>query len=70
MNSLARTLDITFNGTARGKDREVCFMLLSCKFNEQGRVNYISNGARKDCITMLKELLARFEGQPEQSGTA
>lgn len=68
MKKVAGGLDQIFNG---GKDyKDVCFVLLSCHFDTTDRVNYISNGRRSDIIVMLKELLARFEGQPEQSGTA
>jgi hypothetical protein len=36
-----------------------------------GRVNYISNGAnRRDIISLMKEMIARFEGQPEVTGHA
>ena len=32
--------------------------------------NYISNADRADVVTLLKEQLARFEGQPEMKGSA
>jgi hypothetical protein len=35
-----------------------------------GRLNYISNGERKQMTTLLKEFLARAEGQPAMKGTA
>lgn len=70
MNAIAQALDELFNDDAGPK--KVCFMLLVTEFGktEGGRVNYIANGARDDCHAMLKELLARWEGQPEQAGTA
>lgn len=34
------------------------------------RVNYVSNSDRQDIVVALKEILARFEGQPQQSGRA
>lgn len=72
MNAIANALDETFNGTERPK--RVCFVLLQTNFSEfdgpNPRVNYISNGERKDIVTMLKEIVARFEGQPKQSGKA
>lgn len=69
MNELARALDDVFNGNVRPK--KVAFVLLISEFGiTTGRVNYISNGERSDIVTMLKEITARFEGQPEQSGTA
>jgi hypothetical protein len=70
MDALARDLDAIFNGPRRGKDRNVCFTLLVTDFNKSSRVNYISNGNRADVVNMLKEVIARFEGQPEMSGKA
>jgi hypothetical protein len=36
-----------------------------------GRCNYMSNGAdRKDIVVLMKEMIRRFEGQPELSGQA
>ena len=69
MNDLARALDDIFNGEARPK--KVAFVLLVTEFDSMaGRVNYIANGNRKDITVMMKEVLARFEGQPEQKGQA
>ena len=72
MNAVARALDETFNGGARGKDRKVGFVLLVFEYGEQeGRCNYISNGAdRRDVVTLLKEQIKRFEGQPDITGRA
>lgn len=72
MQRLAADLDVIFNGNAKGHDRKTCFVLLISPFDGPvgQRVNYISNGERKDVVTMLKEITARFEGQPEQKGTA
>lgn len=70
MNALAGTLDRIFNGDARGDNRKVGFVLLAFNFGEESRANYISNAERKGIITTMKELLARFEGQPEISGRA
>jgi hypothetical protein len=72
MNAVARALDELFNGEKRGKSREVGFVLLVFPFGEkEGRCNYISNGAdRRDIVTMMKEQIKRFEGQPEMSGRA
>lgn len=39
--------------------------------NFDGRCNYMSNGAdRRDIVTLMREMIARFEGQPELSGRA
>ena len=75
MNELARILDVAFNGEKKGKARKTGFILMVYPFNNlaQGdaRCNYISNGAdRKDVVVLMKEMIARFEGQPEQKGTA
>jgi hypothetical protein len=40
-------------------------------FGDKGRANFISNGAdRKDIVVLFKEIIARFEGQPEMKGRA
>jgi hypothetical protein len=72
MNDVARFLDRMFNEHARGKDRKVGFVLLVFPFDDkEGRCNYISNGAdRKDIVTLFKEQIKRFEGQPEMRGSA
>lgn len=72
MEAIARTLDEFLNDGTKGKDRQTGFVLLVFPFNSQdGRCNYISNGAdRRDIVTMMKEQIARFEGQPEMKGRA
>ncbi len=72
MKNLAAFLDTYFNGRARGQDRKTGFILMVFPFGEaEGRCNYISNGAdRKDVVTMMKEQIARFEGQADVSGKA
>lgn len=66
MNELARLLDFYFNGDTKCQDRQTGFVLLVFPFGEnEGRCNYISNGAdRRDIVTMLKEQIARFEDVP------
>lgn len=63
MQAIASALDEAFNGILKGHDRKVAFILLTAKFGDikDGRVNYISNGERGDIITMMKELIGRFE---------
>jgi hypothetical protein len=79
MNLLAAFLDQQFNGDdagprARGEqdERKWGFVLLVYPMGEaDGRCNFISNGAdRKDIVVLFKEMIARFEGQPEVSGRA
>lgn len=70
MNVLATAIDEVFNGEARGENRTVGFVLLAFDFGEPKgqRMNYISNGSRKDVIASLRELIASFEGRrlPDQ----
>jgi hypothetical protein len=72
MNAVARGLDEIFNGKAGGPGRQTGFVLLVFPFdNYEGRCNFISNGAdRKDIVVLFKEMIARFEGQPEMKGKA
>jgi hypothetical protein len=72
MNAMAHALDEMFNGEAKGDDRKTGFVLLVFPFKDhEGRANFISNGAdRKDIVTLFKEMIARFEGQPEMTGRA
>jgi hypothetical protein len=71
MNALARFLDEKFNGDVKGAARKVGFVMLIFPFGgiPKSRCNFISNGAdRKDVVTLFKEMIARFEGQPEAQG--
>lgn len=71
MNALAATLDKIFNGSTKAADRKTGFVLIVFPFSEAhegGRANYISNANRRDVVTMLKEQIRRFEGQPEMKG--
>ena len=72
MNTLAASLDKAFNGDKRGEDRETGFVLLMFPFGaeEGARTNYISNADRRDIVVALKEIVARFEGQPAIKGRA
>jgi hypothetical protein len=72
MNAVAETLDEFFNGEAKGPARKTGFVLMVFPFEGfDGRCNYISNGAdRGDIVTLMKEMIQRFEGQPELKGNA
>lgn len=72
MNDVATTLDEAFNGNAKGSRRQTGFVLLVFPLgSNDGRCNFISNGAdRADIVCLFKEMIARFEGQPEMKGTA
>lgn len=83
MITVVHALDEMFNGEnaaprAKGEadKRETGFVLLVFPFDEtatrggSSRCNFISNGAdRKDIVALFKEMIARFEGQPEITGT-
>lgn len=72
MKAIAQVLNEAFNGDLRGNDRTTGFVLMVFPFGDHsGRCNYISNGAdRADVVTLMKEMIARFEGQPELKGRA
>lgn len=84
MNTIAGVLDEAFNGVnagpkAKGQrdERRTGFVLLVFPFDNMAtrggdsRCNFISNGAdRKDIVALFREMIARFEGQPETQGTA
>jgi hypothetical protein len=72
MIEVVRALDLFFNGEVKGSDRNTGFVLLLFPFGDKsGRCNFVSNGAdRKDIVALFKEMIARFEGQPEVEGKA
>ena len=72
MNALAVAIDRLFNGEARGEKRKTGFVLMVFPFGDgPGRCNYISNGVnRDDVVVLMKEQIARFEGQPDVTGKA
>ncbi len=73
MIEVVKKIDRFFNGKQRGTDRKVGFVLLVFPFGEEpgARVNFMSNGANRKALTILfKEMIARFEGQPEMKGNA
>jgi len=62
MNTLAKSIDRLVNGDRKGEDREVGFCLLMFRFGEpddSSRMNYISNGQRKNMITAMEEFINR-----------
>jgi hypothetical protein len=72
MNAIAAVLDETFNGNKKHPYKETGFVLLVFPYGDKtGRANFISNGAdRRDIVVLFKEMIARFEGQPELRGSA
>lgn len=71
LKALASGIDRILNGEARGPDRANGFVLLAFPFGSQDgrRVNYISNAERADMLAALKEIVARFEGRVQETGT-
>ena len=72
MQVIAATLDDFLNEGKKGQARKTGFVVLLFPFGDvDGRCNFISNGAdRRDIVVLFKEMVARFEGQPEISGRA
>lgn len=72
MKAVTQAIDEFFNGDKKGDARPIGFILMVFPFGDiEGRVNYMSNGAdRADVVTLMKEMIARFEGQPELKGEA
>jgi len=72
MVGVTKAIDEFFNGQDKGQDRKVGFVLMVFPFGDvEGRCNYMSNGAdRKDIVVLMKEMIARFEEQPETGGKA
>lgn len=63
MQGVAAALDYAFNGDAKGAERTVGFVLLVFPYGDnEGRCNYISNGAdRADIVKLLREQANRFD---------
>lgn len=73
MQQIAHGLDELFNGSARGGARKTGFVLMVFPFGDlkDGRCNYISNGAdREDIVLLMREMIAKFEGQASLEGHA
>jgi hypothetical protein len=70
MRVVARAIDHFFNGEPPA-EKKTGFVIMVFDFGTgPGRCNYMSNASREDVVTLLKEQLARFEGQPEMKGSA
>lgn len=72
MVAIISALDDFVNGGKKGPDRENAIVVMMFKFGTApGRCNFMSNGVdRKDLVILMKEMVARFEGQPEIEGHA
>lgn len=72
MVNIMRGLDEIFNQGLSGDEKNVGIVMLLFPYGaNDGRCNYISNGARReDIVTLFKEQIARFEGMPEVKSDA
>ena len=73
MQALAGGLDqiLNANKSEKFKEHEIIFALIVWQPDgPDPRANWVSKGSRKDMLVALKEIVARFEGQAEQQGTA
>jgi hypothetical protein len=70
MKSLAAGIDEIMNGKVRPKKNGFVLLVFPFDGPEDQRCNYVSNAERADIVVLLKELVARFEGQTLQSGRA
>lgn len=72
MQAIAGALDDNLNGPCINGKREgnTGFVVLLFDMNaiDGTEINYVSNTERASTLVALKELVARFEGQPVQQG--
>lgn len=70
LQGVASGLDKIFGNKPGDKNIGFCLLVFPFGGPEGARTNYVSNAERADIIAMLKEITARFEGSPMQSGRA
>jgi len=70
MNALAHGIHELLNGKPPTTNTNGFILMIFPFEDHEGRCNYISNAQREDVVTMLKEQVARFEGQAEMKGNA
>lgn len=70
MQAIAGGLDEILNGGRKNKPNGFVLLVFSNNAELGARTNYASNCPRAEMIVALKEVLARFEGQPEIVGRA
>lgn len=72
MTRVMGAIDEMFNGDAKAPNKKTGIVMLVFPFGDvTGRCNFMSNGAdRRDIVVLFKEMIARFEGQPEMKGRA
>jgi hypothetical protein len=70
MQALAGGIDEILNGNVLPKKNGFVVLVFPFDQVDGARTNYVSNCDRKDIIAALKEVTARFEGSPHQTGRA
>ena len=72
MTAIMGAIDDFLNRGQKGNDRAWGVVIMMFPSGDvDGRCNYMSNGAdRRDIVTLMREMIARFEGQPETRGSA
>jgi hypothetical protein len=72
MTAIAQAIDELLNGKIGGPDRKAGFVLMVFPLGDKSsRCNYMSSGVdRRDIVALMKEMIARFEGQPGTEGRA
>ena len=70
MQALASGIDEILNGNGLPKKNGFVVLVFPLDQVEGSRTNYVSNCDRRDIIAALKEVTARFEGSPHQTGRA
>lgn len=70
MRAMAKAMDQALNGSNGKKENGFVILIFPFDGPEGARVNYVSNADRRDIVAPLKEITARFEGQPLNPGRA
>lgn len=62
LEAVARGLDRFFNGSLKQGEKATGFVLLTFPYGQQGKTNYISNGANREDIKILfREIIDVWE---------
>jgi hypothetical protein len=71
MTAVMSAVDDFLNEGKRPRETGIVILMFPYGDAQGGRCNFMSNGAdRRDVVTLMKEMIARFEGQPEMKGSA
>lgn len=70
MRGMAKAMDQALNGSNGKKENGFVILIFPFDGPDGARVNYVSNADRRDIVAALKEITARFEGQPHTRGRA